>query len=290
MAAALLALTACGKSKPTAGTEPAPPGGLGGAPTPGGDGMPGMGGPPGRPGRMPPRPTDPGVGQPGDATLPTPPQSPNLTSNALSRQQSQNNLKQIGIAMHNAADTYRTFPVGIADKSGKVGLSWRVAILPFIEQENLYKQFKLDEPWDSEHNKKLIPLMPKTFAPPGVDTNGYTWYRSFSGPDTVMPPSAQPGKPGQVVLGGVGLANITDGTSNTLLVAEAAEPVIWTRPDEVAFDKTKPPPKLGGSVFKDGSNVVMCDGSTRFIKSTINPTQLSNAINRQDGMPVNLDD
>src|SRR5207249_2796575 len=75
---------------------------------------------------------------------------------------SQNNLKQIGLAMHNYHDTYRHFPPqALTDKNGKPLLSWRVAVLPFIEQDNLYRQFKLDEPWDSEHNRKLLERMPK---------------------------------------------------------------------------------------------------------------------------------
>src|SRR2546421_177216 len=79
---------------------------------------------------------------------------------------SANKLKQIGIAFHNHAGTYNSkLPSDILDKSGKPLLSWRVAILPFIEEDNLYKQFKLDEPWDSDHNKKLIERMPKLYAP-----------------------------------------------------------------------------------------------------------------------------
>jgi hypothetical protein len=195
---------------------------------------------------------------------------------------------QIGLAMHAAADVYRTLPVGIGDKSGKVGLSWRVAILPYIEQENLYKQFKHDEPWDSEHNKKLIPLMPKTYAPPNTTTNGYTYYRSFSGPDTVMPPLTRPAPPGQVV-GVVSPAQIPDGASNTFLVAEATEPVIWTKPDELVFDKSQPPPKLGDGIFAGGFHVTMCDGGVRFVRKTIGDTTLKNAINRQDGNAIKID-
>src|SRR5262249_34008276 len=72
------------------------------------------------------------------------------------RKQSQNNLKLIGLAFHNYLSTYGVFPASASFKKGKKPLlSWRVAILPFIEQEALYKKFKLDEPWDSPHNKKL---------------------------------------------------------------------------------------------------------------------------------------
>jgi hypothetical protein len=204
------------------------------------------------------------------------------TANARTRSESEFNLKQIGLAFHNAHDQFGAFPEGIADGTGKPGLSWRVALLPFVEQQNLYNQFKLNEPWDSEHNKKLIPLMPKVYAPPGVDTNGNTYYRSFSGPDTVMPPRT--GTPGAVVKG-ASMLQISDGTSNTLLVAEAAEPVVWTKPDELPFAPGKPP-KLGGGVFANGFCVVLCDGSPRFIPNSIDARTLGNAIQINDGNPV----
>src|SRR5260370_37344826 len=96
---------------------------------------------------------------------------------------SSNNLKQIGLAMHNYEGVYRTIPPSaICDKNGKPLLSWRVAILPYIEQDNLYRQFNLDEPWDSENNKKLIPLMPRTYASPLAPTEeGKTYYKVFGG-------------------------------------------------------------------------------------------------------------
>ncbi len=84
---------------------------------------------------------------------------------AASRTQSQNNLKQIGLAMHNYHATNNMLPPHATyDKNGKPLLSWRVFILPYIEQQDLYKQFHLDEPWDSEHNKKLLAKMPVIYA------------------------------------------------------------------------------------------------------------------------------
>src|SRR5262249_30142494 len=83
---------------------------------------------------------------------------------AASRTRSANNLKQIGLAMHNYHDVNGAFPpAAVCDKTGKPMLSWRVLILPYIEQDALYKEFKLDEPWDSEHNKKLLAKMPKVY-------------------------------------------------------------------------------------------------------------------------------
>ena len=73
--------------------------------------------------------------------------------------------------MHNYHDTYGTFPpAATTDGADKPLLSWRVAILPFLEQQPLYEQFHLDEPWDSPHNKTLIEQMPQVYAIPGSPT------------------------------------------------------------------------------------------------------------------------
>ena len=74
---------------------------------------------------------------------------------AARRVESANLLRNMAIAVHNYHDAYGHFPTNIVDADGKPLLSWRVAILPFIEEMNLYDQFRLDEPWDSEHNIKL---------------------------------------------------------------------------------------------------------------------------------------
>src|SRR5262249_47458476 len=136
------------------------------------------------------------------------------------------------------------------------GLSWRVAILPYLGEDKLYKQFKLDEPWDSEHNKKLIEKMPKVYAPPqGVEAKpGHTFDRMFDGPGTMFRMKT--------------LAAVPDGKSNTLMVVEAGEPVIWTKPDELPYDADKPLPKLGGH-FPTGFNALFGDGSVRFIRKGI---------------------
>src|SRR5205085_607175 len=104
-----------------------------------------------------------------------------------------NNLKQIGLAFHNYADQKDGFPAAaITGPGGKPLLSWRVAILPYIEQQALYQKFKLDEPWDSPHNKELIKYMPTVYACPSRNRDaepGMTAYRVFAGKDTLLEPS-----------------------------------------------------------------------------------------------------
>lgn len=173
----------------------------------------------------------------------------------------ENNLKQLALAWHNYESAFGHFPADIVDKDGKPLLSWRVAILPFIEQEAVYRQFKLDEPWDSEHNKTFSRVLIKTFMVPGRPTvqPWDTYYQSFAGPKDVKPehrPMLVEGK-----MKGPGIATITDGSSNTFLVAEAGEAVPWAKPADLSYDGVKPLPKLGGPTGSFA--VAFADGSVR---------------------------
>jgi hypothetical protein len=150
----------------------------------------------------------------------------------------------MGMAMHNYYDKYHHFPpAAVCSPDGKPLLSWRVLLLPFIEEDGLYKQFKLDEPWDSPHNIQLVPRMPVIYGPyrNTPTSDGMTYFRVFVGP-------------GAAFEGTTGLtpADFKDGTSNTFLIVEAWEPVPWTKPDELTYDPNGPLPRLGG-IIKDGS-------------------------------------
>jgi hypothetical protein len=227
--------------------------------------------------------------QPFDPSLPTPPTQRPLynfqITVAAGRTAELENLKQIGLGFHGASDTIGGFPTGVVDASGKVGLSWRVALLPYTGQDALYKQFKLDEPWDSAHNKKLIPQMPKLYAPGNTNTFGYTFLRSFSGPGTVMPVPAKLPAAGKVITGAA-LPTITDGASNTLLVAEAYDPIIWTKPDE-PFTAASPP-RLGGGVYGNGFCALFADGAARFLPTNLPAADISSLIQINDGRAVTL--
>jgi len=106
------------------------------------------------------------------------------------RQRSLNNLKRIALAFHNYNEATGHLPGDIQDKDGKALLSWRVAILPYVGQEDLYKQFKLDQPWDSEHNLKLLSKIPTTYLA-GIEPEAatHTYYQVFAGPGTPFGPS-----------------------------------------------------------------------------------------------------
>lgn len=184
---------------------------------------------------------------------------------ALAKATSANNLKQLAIAMHNHHDQRGRLPgAAILDKDGKPLLSWRVELLPYLDEGNLYNEFKKDEPWDSEHNLKLLPRMPKVFAPvQGAAPPHSTYYQVFVSPPAAGPMGALFGQPQ-----GRKLLEILDGTSNTLLFAEAGIPVAWTKPDDLAYEPGKPLPRLG-ALFPDGFHVAFADGAVLFLRMPI---------------------
>jgi prepilin-type processing-associated H-X9-DG protein len=200
-----------------------------------------------------------------------------MTARSSPRQaQSSSNLKQIALAMMNYENANRTFPPAYTtDKSGKPLLSWRVHMLPFMEGANVYEQFHLDEPWDSDHNKKLIAQMPDVYKAPGskVAGQGKTNYLTVRGPHTVFPGKEK-----------IGIAQITDGTSNTIMTVEVSDQkaVIWTKPDDFQYDEKDPLAGLVG-LRPGGFNVGMADGSVRFIQASIDPETLKALFTRDGG-------
>jgi hypothetical protein len=203
---------------------------------------------------------------------------------SATRLQNANNLKQLALAMHDYHDNYKRLPSpAICDKEGKPLLSWRVAILPFIEQEALYREFKLDEPWDSQHNKALIPRMPKIFQDVGANESGFeTRYRVIVGKTPTA--SALFGSMNDKV----SLGRIPDGTTNTLMIVEAEESVPWTQPRELTYDP-KQLPRLYRNPSRRGFMSALVDGSVISLKSTIADRDLNALITRDGGEALDYD-
>jgi hypothetical protein len=175
------------------------------------------------------------------------------------------NLKFIGWAMHNfTARNGGRLPAAAIRKGDKPLLSWRVAILPFLEEFALHERFHLDEPWDSPRNASLLEEMPRVYAPvTSKETTPYaTYYQGLVGPGSLFD--------GQE---GAKIADVIDAVSPTLMVIEAAQPVPWTKPEDVPYGDAEPLPKLGGQ-FEDGFYVGFADGSVRFLSRTIAPETL----------------
>jgi hypothetical protein len=200
---------------------------------------------------------------------------------AVAKAQATSNYKQVALAIHAYHAKYGRFPpVAMPTADGKKqGLSWRVAILPFMgpDQEALYKQFKIDKPWDDPENMKLASLMPYFYTPGDGSFTDRTHVRVFTGNRAMFDLQSQRR-----------ITDITDGLSNTIMLVEATDPVLWIKPDELPFEPKKPPPSLG-LPGNDFFVVAMGDGSVRFLKKTISPDKLRLAIDSADGQPVDLD-
>ena len=195
---------------------------------------------------------------------------------AARRVQCVNNLKQIALAMHNYHGSNNAFPrPATLDQKGKPLLSWRVAILPSLQQQELYDKFKQDEPWDSPHNKALLKEMPPVYRCP-IRSNALAYttnYQVFVGKDALFENDQ-----------GIGVADVTDGTSNTIMIVEAKEAVPWTKPDDLSFDPAAAPSLRGaGSPHPGGFHASMADGSVRFLKNTIDLNVLRALITRAGG-------
>lgn len=204
---------------------------------------------------------------------------------AAQRMQGANNLKQIALSLHNFHDTYRAFPAGYsADADGNPLLSWRVHVLPFLEQQVLYDQFHLDEPWDSPHNKKLIARMPQVYRHPSSKAEpGMTNYLGVAGKDGVF---VRPQAGDRL---GTRFAEMLDGTSNTIMTVEVPDEsaVIWTKPGDYSPNLDDPMKGLMG-LYPGGFQVGFGDGSVRFLSEMIAPETLRGAFTKSGGERIDI--
>jgi hypothetical protein len=198
------------------------------------------------------------------------------TARAAQRKQSTNKLGQIAEAMFRFEADAKTLPAAFAaDREGKPLLSWRVALLLYLGQANLAAQFKLDEPWDSEINKRLIEKMPEVYKAPGskAAADFKTVYLTVRGDQTPFPGR----KPIQ-------LSSITDGMANTIMLVEASDDkaVTWTKPDDFEPDDKNP---IAGLVRLQESEflALFCDGHGRFIPQNVDPDDLKALFTRNGG-------
>lgn len=192
-------------------------------------------------------------------------------------------LKRMGLAMHGyAAANQGRFPSAAIHNDGKPLLSWRVALLPFLDVyrgARLYRKFRLDEPWDSPHNMALLEGIPPEYeAVVGKDKAPYsTYYQGFVGPGTLFDGEE-----------GTRIVDVTAGVAWTLMIVEAAKPVPWTKPEDLPYKKGEPLPQLGGQ-FEDGFYVAFADASARFLSRKLAPETLRALVTRGDGEVITFD-
>jgi len=212
---------------------------------------------------------------------------------ASRRMQCTNNLRQIGIALHDYHDTYGSFPPAyVADENGQPKHSWRVLLLPFLEESPLYEAYDFDEPWNGPHNARLLKEMPRTYACPSATEHGAghptgTSYVAVVGPTTVWPGP---------IAGTIG--GIKDGTANTVLLIEfGGQQIPWLEPRDLKVDDSLQmlvngdPVSTGSHQREDffyryfsGRHVTFADGGTTFVPHGVGATVWSAMLGKDDGV------
>ena len=203
---------------------------------------------------------------------------------ASARANDANNLKQLGHAVENYDAVMGQMIGPYAQVSPDVlntGLSFRVSLLPYIEHDDRYRQFDLKQSWDSPRNAVASSEPLKFFQSPDTPdaTKPDTPYRVFYGGGALFEADGKPVK----------LADIPDGTSNTILFVHATETVPWAKPQEFAYTRTTPLPPLGSPGLGKGFNVAFADGSVRFLRPTIPEADLRSLIEKADGRGAGIE-
>jgi Protein of unknown function (DUF1559) len=186
---------------------------------------------------------------------------------AAKQAQNTNNLKQLALGLLNYHSAQKHFPpAAVIGPDGQTKHSWRVEILRYVQENALYKEYRLDEPWDSENNKKLLEKMPDVFRSPYADKSSTnTAYFMLTGEGMIGGSEK-----------GTTIRQIRDGTSKTFLLVEAKRDIPWTKPEdiEIAPDETKPLSKLGGFNQYGTFTVAFADGSVRQVDEKLDPAKL----------------
>jgi hypothetical protein len=193
-----------------------------------------------------------------------------VTLESSRRQRRMQQFKHMALAMMNYYDANKQLPpAAIRDENGRPLLSWRVAILPYLETSDaeLHKQFRLDEPWDSPHNLALLKQMPEVYADPSqrnLARESKTTYLAPIGLGTVFDTDT-----------GLTFRDISDGTSKTILLVEVApeNAVLWTKPEDWEVDMDNPLRGLSGG-DRDNFVAAYCDAHARTIPLDIKPEVL----------------
>jgi len=179
-------------------------------------------------------------------------------SEAALRTQCKNNLKQIGLALHNYHDAFGSFPPAYTvDANGKPLHSWRTLILPYLDQKPLYEKLDLSKPWNDPANEVAFKTIVPTYSCPSTaGERTKTTYLAVVTPNSCLRPKAS-----------AKLSDVTDGSNETIVVIEADpdQAVHWMEPkdaDESLVLGIGPNTK---HAHVGGMHTLLVDGSVRFL-------------------------
>jgi beta-lactamase regulating signal transducer with metallopeptidase domain len=208
--------------------------------------------------------------------------------------ESASHIKQILLALHNYHNQHGSFPppvlYGKDNKGGEHSHSWRVALLPYLDQVKLYESYHFDEAWNSAANIEVLAKMPEVYRAPGeTPTDFHSAYVVFVGQmldDDKKLPTLQKLQTLFSSKSGVRIRDIYDGTSNTLAVIETKmdgkHAIPWTEPKDLSYDPAAELPKLGG-VCKGGFWIGTADGAAHFLADTVKESTIRELISPCSG-------
>ena len=189
-----------------------------------------------------------------------------------------NNVRQLGLALIQYHDQYGSFPPAhTVDVQGRRLHSWRTLLLPYMDRNDIYESLRLDEPWDSTHNRQVFAQLrdPQLMCCPSDERANAvvpttTSYLAVVGPDTVFPGSES-----------VSLDDITDDATNTLLIVEVANAgILWMEPRDL--DVTQMAPTINAttgqgirSEHTGGAVVAFVDAHTEFLSDSTTAEEIA---------------
>ncbi|MCA9075682.1 MAG: DUF1559 domain-containing protein [Planctomycetaceae bacterium] len=223
---------------------------------------------------------------------------PNLITppEAIHRTMCRNNLKAIGLAMHNYHDVYGSFPPAyVADQDGNPAHSWRILILPYLDSYNadfvsIYEQYRFDEPWDGPNNSELHDLIPDVYKCPSYDANlevpqrkpakTLSNYVVVTSPHSAFPYDRT-----------VSIGDISVGTPNTILVTEVQRHAChWMEPVDITVQQLIT--DLEFTVWDEdlchqgGMHAGFADGSAQFLPLTLESDTFRKLVTKDGGEMV----
>lgn len=183
------------------------------------------------------------------------------------------NLRTIGLGVHHYIDRLGRLPLAYRlESDGTPVHSWRVALLPHIGEEELYKEYDQNKPWDHPINLKLLERMPEAYASPFAKTaavRGETPYMAIAGEHTVLNTSGRTRNFGDIYKGLI---------HSAMFIENQVHTVPWTKPEDVSPEWiVANHDKLTKNIY-GGFLVLTADGAARFAPADLPPEELEKTL------------